>query len=621
MELHHIRLIGFATGALIVGLQTVLIARQSRKAQGAERRGVLECGMFCLVSFFWQFGNLADEAQYTLNADPEHDVLRLTFFIRRVALYLIPLSLTYLSPIFEEPSGASGWLSGLRRWLRALLWPWSLALIGVQVAWFLGWPAHAEWVRFLSQTSVRLILVFLVLFVVQGFLQLRSNVAAGRKQAQMANLVGLTVCLAGVTVLVAADWMNSGSSVRVALMVTLTTIAIALSYRQYQFPFMDVFILHGTSGILLLMLLVAGVAAGTRWIDPGVAPLALVAFVMALMYVKEPFTRWVERALMGFEESIDAQEDRVGAAIRGLLREDEFAPWVAGELPAVMKAQWACLDSERRPAAALSFEVPGAQTMWLSIGERTDGRTYMSRQIRLGQTTALQLAAQYERVVREELERRQLVSQHEMRELTARAQIQALQAQIRPHFLFNTLNVLSNLIHTDARKAEALTEELAAVFRYTLDATRTEWVSLEDEIRFVTSYLRIEQARFERRLAYRIDIAPETRRTPIPPMILQPLVENAVKHGVSSRTEGGVVVVTARSLFRPDASQLELVVEDRGKGVKSDENLHGAGIGLKNVRDRLNHVYREKARLDLDKIGSEGTRVVLTLPQFMEVRA
>src|SRR5688572_28553993 len=164
--------------------------------------------------------------------------------------------------------------------------------------------------------------------------------------------------------------------------------------------------------------------------------------------------------------------------------------------------------------------------MWLSFGSRIDGRAYMSRQIRLARTSALKLAAQYERVIRDEFERQQLIRQHELRESTSRAHIRALQAQIRPHFLFNTLNVLTNLIHTDPRKAEDLTEELARVFRYTLDATRTEWVPLEDELRFVTSYLRIEKARFESRLVYFVDLEPESKSVRIPPMILQPLVEN-----------------------------------------------------------------------------------------------
>jgi two-component system LytT family sensor kinase len=240
----------------------------------------------------------------------------------------------------------------------------------------------------------------------------------------------------------------------------------------------------------------------------------------------------------------------------------------------------------------------------------------MSRQFRLVQTTALQLAAQYERVIREEFERQQLISQHELRELTSRAQIRALQAQIRPHFLFNTLNVLSNLIHTDPRKAEDLTEELAAVFRYTLDATRTEWVPLEDEVRFVTSYLQIEKARFEGRLRYLISLEQQTRDVRIPPMILQPLVENAVRHGIASRIEGGVVRLSAKV----SAGRLVLVVEDSGSGLKTEDNA-GQGIGLKNVCDRLKHIYQDQAILRLSALEPAGTRVTLTLPEFSEVRA
>jgi LytS/YehU family sensor histidine kinase len=281
-----------------------------------------------------------------------------------------------------------------------------------------------------------------------------------------------------------------------------------------------------------------------------------------------------------------------------------------------MKAHWAQFDSAPRTDAVSVFEVPGSEPMWLSFGPRIDGRAYMSRQLRLGQTTALQLAAQYERVIREEFERRQLISQHELREMTSRAQIRALQAQIRPHFLFNTLNVLSNLIHTDPRKAEDLTEELATVFRYTLDATRMEWVPLEDEVRFVTSYLRIEKARFEGRLSYLIDLEPQARPVRIPPKILQPVVENAVRHGIASRIEGGVVRISAKS----SDGRLVLVVEDSGSGLKTGENLDRQGIGLKNVRDRLQHIYRDEAMLQLSAIEPIGTRVALTLPEFVEAR-
>src|SRR5678815_3647170 len=98
MQLSPIRLIGFAVGVLIVGLQTILIARQWRKVHGAERRKVLECGLFCLITALWQLGNLFDEEALALNIAADSDIFRATFFIRRTALCLIPLSLSYLSP-------------------------------------------------------------------------------------------------------------------------------------------------------------------------------------------------------------------------------------------------------------------------------------------------------------------------------------------------------------------------------------------------------------------------------------------------------------------------------------------------------------------------------------------
>jgi hypothetical protein len=616
MELSHIRLIGFAVGVLIVGLQTILIAKQWRKAQGVERRKVLECGLFCLITFLWQFGNLAEEAALALNVAPAGSIFKATFFVRRTALCLIPLSLSYLSFLFAGHSRGTEWLSRLGRWLRFGLWPWSAAFLSLYVAWLFGWLNSPLLMTFSSRSSVRLIVVFFIIFAIQSFLQIRESVNADHKQLQKTNAVGLISCLAGITAIVLADWFDSSVYVRLAVMSTLTIFALGVAYRQYHFPFMDTFIRHATPGVLLLTVLVGGVAAGLKWQHPNVLPLWLVILSVALMYVKEPFARWVERALMGFDESVESQDNRIGLAIRSLTRREQFAGWVSEVLAPEMKAHWAHFDSERRGDAVSVFEVPGSEPMWLSLGPRIDGRAYMSRQFRLGQTTALQLAAQYERVIREEFERQQLISQHELRELTSRAQIHALQAQIRPHFLFNTLNVLSNLIHEDPRKAEDLTEELASVFRYTLDATRTEWVSLEDECRFVTSYLQIEKARFEGRLGYLIDLEPRTRTVRIPPMILQPVVENAVRHGIASRIEGGTVRLSAKL----SAGRLELVVEDSGSGVKKDEHSGRQGIGLKNVRDRLTHIYRDQAALRLSALQPTGTRVTLTLPEFSEVR-
>src|SRR5215813_2268068 len=110
MELRHIRLIGFAAGVLIVGLQTILIAKQWRKAHGIERRKVLECGLFCLITFLWQFGNFTDETALALNVGAGNRLFTITFFIRRIALCLIPISLSYLSPLFAGHSRGTEWL-------------------------------------------------------------------------------------------------------------------------------------------------------------------------------------------------------------------------------------------------------------------------------------------------------------------------------------------------------------------------------------------------------------------------------------------------------------------------------------------------------------------------------
>lgn len=198
MDLHHIRLIGFAVGVLIVGLQTVLIAKQWRKAQGVEQRKVLECGLFCLTTVLWQLGNLVDEAGPTLGLPPESNVFRVTFFIKRIALYLIPLSLAYLSPLFAGHQPGTEWLSRFGRWLRFGLWPWSLTLLLIQLGWFLGVLNDPRFMTFSSRWSVRLIPVFFVIFAIQSFLEIREGITGRQGYLKKANVVALVASLAGI---------------------------------------------------------------------------------------------------------------------------------------------------------------------------------------------------------------------------------------------------------------------------------------------------------------------------------------------------------------------------------------------------------------------------------------
>jgi len=230
----------------------------------------------------------------------------------------------------------------------------------------------------------------------------------------------------------------------------------------------------------------------------------------------------------------------------------------------------------------------------------------MSRQLRLVRTSILQIAAQRQRLKREESERRSLVEQHELREITSRAQMRALQAQINPHFLFNTLNTLAALIESNPEKAERVTEDLAEVFRYALDSTRLDSVKLDDELKFLESYLAIEKARFDTRLSYSFDVDPAARNLSIPPMILQPLVENAVRHGIGQKIEGGEVRVVARA----EADRLILRVEDTGVGFVRERP---GGVGLTNTRERLKHACGDAAEFRIERLEPEGTRMEIVL--------
>jgi LytS/YehU family sensor histidine kinase len=188
--------------------------------------------------------------------------------------------------------------------------------------------------------------------------------------------------------------------------------------------------------------------------------------------------------------------------------------------------------------------------------------------------------------------------------------MRALQAQINPHFLFNTLNVLANMIQDNPDRAERVIEQLAEVFRYALESTRRERVSLEEEVRFLQAYLDIERARFGERLQHHWTLDSGVEKVQIAPMLLQPLVENAVRHGIAPALRGGELWIHAMV----NTNQLVLQVEDSGVGLFARSSNPGLGVGLNNVRERLRHCYGEGADLVLEAREPEGTRVTLLLP-------
>jgi len=185
----------------------------------------------------------------------------------------------------------------------------------------------------------------------------------------------------------------------------------------------------------------------------------------------------------------------------------------------------------------------------------------------------------------------------------AEAELRALRAQINPHFLFNSLNSIASLIRTRPPEAEAVTENLADLFRYSLRASTLPTVSLADEVESVEIYLAIEQARFRERLAISIVVPEELLRAQVPSLVLQPLVENAVKHGVQQTLDCCRVELRAER----DGEHVRVEVSDTGPGFASTdlETALDGGTGLRNVRGRLRHAFGETAALRILPRGVE----------------
>ena len=191
----------------------------------------------------------------------------------------------------------------------------------------------------------------------------------------------------------------------------------------------------------------------------------------------------------------------------------------------------------------------------------------------------------------------------------ARAELRALRAQVNPHFLFNTLNSIAALIAEDPHAAEDVVTRLAEVFRYALTSTQADTVRLGDELSFVRSYLAIEQVRLGERLRVVEDIAPALEDAPVPPLLLQPLVENAVRYAVAPRTAGGTITLSARR----EGTSLVLVVADDGPGFTPGSLPQGHGVGLESVRERLRLAGAGHA-LAIEAAPGHGTRLTITLP-------
>ncbi|WP_027942407.1 histidine kinase [Amycolatopsis taiwanensis] len=235
------------------------------------------------------------------------------------------------------------------------------------------------------------------------------------------------------------------------------------------------------------------------------------------------------------------------------------------------------------------------------------GRTRGKRLIQMADAVAQFVCTQFE-----------LARLDESKSQLQQAEIKALRAQISPHFIYNALNTISSLIRTDPEEARELLQEFADFTRYSF-RTSGMFTSLADELRNIDRYLTIERARFGGRLEVRLKIAPEVLSVVVPFLIIQPLVENAVQHGLANKPSGGMVTVTAQDY----GTEALISVEDDGIGMDPARladlrNSHrtGAHVGLGNINARMRQLFGDEYALMVETAPGAGMKVTLRVPKF-----
>jgi len=192
----------------------------------------------------------------------------------------------------------------------------------------------------------------------------------------------------------------------------------------------------------------------------------------------------------------------------------------------------------------------------------------------------------------------------------AKAHLQTLKSQLQPHFLFNTMHSISALMLTDVQAADRMMSRLSDLLRMSLESAGTQIITLNRELEFVTCYLDIEKVRFEERMRVIFDIAPETLDAQVPHLLLQPLVDNAVKHGISKVPRGGEIRITVSA----QNGELQLKVEDSGPGLRGLSISPANGLGLRITRERLESLYGQNQSLEVVSPPDGGLTICVRIP-------
>jgi hypothetical protein len=398
-------------------------------------------------------------------------------------------------------------------------------------------------------------------------------------------------------------------------------LAIAILYQDYRFALADLFLKRALTLIAVVALAFAGYTVVTTLPSGPLAAGVLMALWVATSLVSPSLhrliVRFVDQSLLG-RADYTALRSTIGHALQAQDSIEGVLDTACERLRPALAARdiwWIEDRSAGAESRAITSEavVPATDLPrhLVRIGELTGGRRLLSDDLALVEAV-LGVAARRIDQIRLTHERYEVqLREEEMLKLTAEAELKALRAQVNPHFLFNALTTIGYLIETAPPRALNTLMQLTALLRGVLKS-EGEFTTLGRELELVEHYLKIEHERFEERLRVRIDVPQSLRSMRIPTLVLQPLVENAIKHGVAPSKAGGDVEVTASLAERP--RRLRLSVINSGAPLHAAPRHHGEHVGMDNVRRRLAGHYGDRALLSLTTDGRGKTIAEIMLP-------
>lgn len=588
-----INILGHAGGALIFAIFLCLLY-SGRGWSGV--RGRYLPGIVAALSLAWNLGSLA--------------VLTLPGLPPRVLAVLVALSFSFLSllpAVLLHHSVGEGYRT-------VVLSAYGLSTVALVMHF---WEIAGNGVT-LHQSALMLITIgFLILTLAVVLLPAIRGVR--RAQTSSGTRVLASMCLA----LFATSFVHFGTghasqawSSELVLHHAGIPLALFVLLQDYRFILLDAFVRFLANALLAVVLTVLVIGAAFRLVlveqiarDPLKEALLLTSiclFLVLFAWLRNALQSWLTRAVFrqGSVADLPARV-RNRPAFSG---EEQYLDWAAAAIGAAFNTKNYAVISQHQVEFAADLRAPvlahgvggapalrrwswaeavvpvrlGAETSKLILlGRRQGGQRYLGEDLDALAGTATEIAEQVE-----------MLRQQEMHRLVNQAELRALQAQMNPHFLFNALNTLYGTIPREAAQARRIVLNLADIFRYFLRSNKT-LVPLSQEMQIVRAYLEVEQLRLGDRLKLEIQIEDAVTDVPIPVLSLQPLVENAVKHGVANREGPGYVRIRAGL----HANELHILVENSGG--ESPASAEGAGIALANVRRRLEICYGSGAALDL----------------------